>query len=273
MYVQIDEKPKYVRSVLQLIYHVFLNTIYCDPQYHAFYEQYYETNGKQSESPNNKQNDSPKKKSGPHQEVDPFFQCFYECSTLYAHSMVTKERPTMELREYLELITGNIINVLRLMNAVIHWTTAIKTNSIRLVLQESNIDISLYEFSQLLLTTPLETQHAVWQRIQKNEENQIADSQNLSLCIHILLCIAIKHKTSASKYPNTQNPDQIYAAFLEKIVSCLSQHFLRKSGNTADSGIIMEFGDLVEKLPLWILYCDKMLQSKANEQHNKSVPH
>merc|ERR1719474_100712 len=248
----IDEKPSYVRSVLQLLYHAFLSTIYRDPQYHDFYEQYYETESEQSVNP--------KKKSGPQQEVDPFFQCFYECSTLYAHSALPQGHSPEELRKYLEVITSNIFDVLRLINAVLEWSESIKTNSMRLVLTDSDIDISLYEFSQMLLTTPLETQHAVWQRIQKNEENQIADSQNLSLCIHILLCIAIKSRSTSSKYPNTENPDQIYAAFLEKIVSCLSAHFLRKSSDSAGSGIIMEFGDLVEKLPLWLLYCDQMLQ-------------
>lgn len=267
VHAQIDEKPSYVRSVLQVLYHNFLSTIYRDARYVDFYKQYYECPETES-----KESASPKKKSGPHQEVDPFFQCFYECSTLYAISTTSKDRTTpMELREYLEVIVSNICNVLRLINGVMEWSDAIKTNSVRLKLYDSSIDISLYEFSQMLLTTPLETQHAVWQRIKKNEENQIADSQNLSLCIHILLCIAIKARSATSKYPNTENPDKVYAAFLEKIVSCLSAHFLRKSSDSGDSGIIMEFGELIEKLPLWLLHCDKMLHAQAMEtKHSPS---
>merc|ERR1719242_2010158 len=122
----IDEKPTYVRSVLQLIYHAFLSSIYRDPQYHAFYKQYYETESEQSASP--------KKKSGPQQEVDPFFQCFFECSTLYAHSAVPQGHSPEELREYLEVITSNVFDVLRVINAVLEWSNSIKSDSIRLSL-------------------------------------------------------------------------------------------------------------------------------------------
>jgi len=171
----------------------------------------------------------------------------------------------LTLRQYLQSITSNVLNVLRLMNGVIVWINEIKTNSLRLTLPSSNIDMSLYEFSQLLQCIHLQTQHAVWQKIQKNDENQIADKQNLSLCIHILLCIAIKDKATTSQYPNTQNPDKIYADFLDKIVTCLSTNFLSKKADQ----IIMEFGDLVEKLPLWLLNCDEMLQKKSAQSQNE----
>jgi len=99
------------------------------------------------------------------------------------------------------------------------------------------------------------------QRIEKNDENQIADKQNLSLCIHILLCIAIKDKATTSKYPNTQHPDQIYAKFLNTIVDLLLNNFLTRQSGTGDV-ISFSFGDLVEKLSLWLLKCGELLQAK-----------
>ena len=185
------------------------------------------------------------------------------------------------MREYLELITSNILNVLKLMNGILKWLDEIKNNSIRLKIGYSKIDISLYEFSQYLKCIHLQTQHAVWQRISKNKENQIADKQNLSLCIHILLCIAIKEKHENAQYPDTKSQDGIYAKFLDKIVTCLGKHFLMNNNNNNDinmnkeqelkpepiqnnnePSIILIFGDLVDKLPLWLLNCDKILQSQ-----------
>jgi len=242
-----------VRYLLQLIYYAFLNTIYGD--YQTFYQTYYETDADtQTVTVSNGAGD-----------VDPFFQCFYECCSLFARFVIARDNlsinaQTKEVRPYLELVAANIVSVLKLMNGVLCWANASKASSVRLVLPALRIDVSLYELSQLLQCVQLETQHAVWQRIEKNDENQIADQQNLSLCIHILLCIAIKHKQSDAQYPNTQNPDAIYANFLEKVVGCLCTQFLSADD---ENGIVMEFGDLVEKLPLWLLKCDKILQSQS----------
>lgn len=267
----VDQRPTYVRYLLQLIYYAFLNTIYADSRFARFYGTYYETEAElEGPAVSTKRKAG---KGGAQQDVDPFFQCFYECSTIYAVFVTARDRLAIgakDVREHLELVTCNIVEVLRLMNRVLRWANDSKASSLRLVLPALRIDVSLYELSQLLQCVQLETLHAVWQRIEKNDENQIADRQNLSLCIHILLCIAIKHKQSDAQYPNTQNPDKIYADFLQKVVHCLCTQFLAKSADaadsadsTAESAFAMEFGHLVEKLPLWLLKCDKILQSQA----------
>jgi len=268
----VDQRPTYVRYLLQLIYYAFLNTIYDD--YQTFYQNYYETDADDADTEEKGQSGqkvSTKPKGNPEQgDVDPFFQCFYECCSLFAMFVIARDGLSIgakEVRAYLELVAANIVCVLKLMNGVLCWANASKASSVRLVLPALRIDVSLYELSQLLQCVQLETQHAVWQRIEKNDENQIADQQNLSLCIHILLCIAIKHKQSDAQYPNTQNPDAIYADFLEKVVGCLGTQFLAiKKDATDEKGIVMEFGDLVEKLPLWLLKCDKILQSQSQTQ-------
>ena len=249
-----DQRPTYVRYLLQLIYYAFLNTIYDDSRFEQFYGTYYETEEEEAAV-------STKRKGGAQQDVDPFFQCFYECSSVFAVFVIARDGRDIgakDVREHLELVTGNIVQVLKLMNSVLRWANESKASSLRLVLPALRIDVSLYELSQLLQCVQLETQHAVWQRIDKNDENQIADQQNLSLCLHILVCIAIKHKQSDAQYPNTQNPDPIYADFLEKMVNCLCTQFLASADQ---GGIVMEFGDIVEKLSLWLLKCDKILQS------------
>merc|ERR1712003_307742 len=89
----IDQKPIYVRSILKLIYYAFLNHIYIDQKYKEFYEQYYETENDQTSNQNlnipsqngkvakNKKNKI-KKKSNRQEDVDPFFQCFCQCSEI-----------------------------------------------------------------------------------------------------------------------------------------------------------------------------------------------
>jgi len=268
----VDQRPTYVRYLLQLIYYAFLNTVYDDSRYERFYGTYYETEKQQSKHSEQGPQEavSTKRKGGSQQDVDPFFQCFYECSTIFATFVITKDGLSIgakDVRDYLELVAGNIVAVLKLMNRVLCWANDSKASSLRLVLPRLRIDVSLYELSQLLQCVQLETQHAVWQRIDKNSENQISDQQNLSLCIHILLCIAIKHKQSDAQYPNTQNPDKVYAEFLEKVVDCLCAQFL--AADKEQGGIVMEFGDLVEKLPLWLLKCDKILQSQAQTASQK----
>merc|ERR1712154_43819 len=153
----IDQKPTYVRSILQLIYYSFLSHIYVDNKYKDFYEEYYKTDKELQDEVNQQSNSPPeqnsnnhkKKKSNRQEEVDPFFQCFYQCSAVYNMYNMRKEKVNINnltLRQYLQSITSNVLNVLRLMNGVIVWINEIKTNSLRLTLPSSNIDMSLYEF-------------------------------------------------------------------------------------------------------------------------------
>jgi len=160
----IDQKPAYVRSTLQSIYYSFLNLYVNDNEYKIFYETYYETETEfeKKQNGNFQQNAKKQKKSNRLEDADPFFQCFCECSRVYNLHQIGKENEKkLDLRQYLEFVASNILNVLRVMNGVIGWISNIRTNSLRLILPSSDIDISLYEFSQLLQCVHLQTQHAV----------------------------------------------------------------------------------------------------------------
>ena len=65
-------------------------------------------------------------------------------------------------------------------------------HSIELVLAENNIDITLYRFTEILLSFHLETMHKIWVRVKKNKDGCIGDKPNLKLLIHLLFCFAIK---------------------------------------------------------------------------------
>mmetsp|Transcript_17122 Transcript_17122/g.26701 ORF Transcript_17122/g.26701 Transcript_17122/m.26701 type:complete len:385 (-) Transcript_17122:1589-2743(-) len=256
--VDIDLRPIYIRILLQRIYDQFVAQIAGLQQQQqqqqsqsvaAFYSLYdyagdvdEETDGASDTRASTAD--------------DPFFECFLQCTQIY-HRHRLKAQP--QLRPCLHTVSANLPVVLRIIQQILQWLHSIQTHSVRLRIPSLHIDTSLYTMASGLLCIDIMTQHAVWQRVHKNDDNQIADRQNVSLCLHILMCIVIKKKEKYSQYPSAQSDDQTYAQFLDHIVQCLEDNFL-SSLQRPTNNFVMEFGDLVEKLPLWLVQCDRALQ-------------
>lgn len=53
----------------------------------------------------------------------------------------------------------------------------------------------------------LSTLNAVWQKIEKNEDDLIGEKKPLCLCLHILICIAIQNKYKISQSASSPSSD------------------------------------------------------------------
>ena len=144
------------------------------------------------------------------------------------------------------------------------------------------MSFSIFELIVSLQSMSLTTTYAVWQKIEKNEDELIGDKKNLCLCIHILICISIQTKyqsqnsVSACNDFNKFQKEPAYLTFLDNLSSSLCQFYLNRSirkklnanclplrDNKSESLIVMGFGDLIENLPKWLKACNDRLLSET----------
>ena len=52
--------------------------------------------------------------------------------------------------------------------------------------------MTLYDFTELLLSFHIDTIHKIWSRVPKNEDGCVGDKTNLKVMIHLLFCFAVK---------------------------------------------------------------------------------
>ena len=91
--------------------------------------------------------------------------------------------------------------------------------------RKMHLKFSVFELIHTLQTMNLSTTNAVWQKIPKNEDDLIGDQQNLCLCLHILICIAVQNKYKGQYTEDEYNRFQVFLCALMlrhalKLVKC-----------------------------------------------------
>jgi len=131
-----------------------------------------------------------------------------------------------------------------------------------------HLKFSVLDLITALQSLNLSTMNAVWQKIPKNEDDLIGDQQNLCLCLHILICIAVQNKYKSiykeADY-NLFQSEPVYLKFLDDVTSALCEYFANRAvrtkstpnclplrDNVSASRIVIGFGDLVEEMPKWL---------------------
>ena len=157
-------------------------------------------------------------------------------------------------------------------------------HSIEFKLESHKIDITLYDFTEILLSFHIETIHKIWMRVEKNEDGCIGDLKNLKLLIHCLFCLAIRKHNPVATYPPMTHPE--YVLFLTSIVDTLFNHYVKRTirnrelldyneciinGNKSHSPLVVGFEDVVDKLAPWLLNCDQLLQHKRNASNRPNL--
>ena len=72
-----------------------------------------------------------------------------------------------------------------------------------------HLKFSVFDLINALQSLNLSTMNAVWQKIPKNEDDLIGDQQNLCLCLHILICIAVQNKYKSQYNEEEYNRFQV----------------------------------------------------------------
>lgn len=160
------------------------------------------------------------------------------------------------------------------------------------------LKFSVFELIHTLQTMNLSTTNAVWQKIPKNEDDLIGDQQNLCLCLHILICIAVQNKYKGQYTEDEYNRFQVflcalplrhalilvkcfcqseavYLKFLDDVTSALCEYFANRAvrtkstpnclplrDNVSNSRIVIGFGDLVEEMPKWLMRSNDIILSR-----------
>jgi len=144
--------------------------------------------------------------------------------------------------------------------------------------RKMHLKFSVFELIHTLQTMNLSTTNAVWQKIPKNEDDLIGDQQNLCLCLHILICIAVQNKYKGQYTEDEYNRFQseaVYLKFLDDVTSALCEYFANRAvrtkstpnclplrDNVSNSRIVIGFGDLVEEMPKWLMRSNDIILSR-----------
>lgn len=175
----------------------------------------------------------------------------------------------------------------------------LKNNCMNINNNNNSDKINLSEFGEMINELPLSTMYSIWERINKNSDGIIGDSNNLLTLLHICFSLIIKVSfyiyiyifsffffqmklyihTNKRKYENAilpQEHDKDYMTFLQRINENLIYNFVSRKkrqelskirsdfilsdlNSTSNSTIILGFEDFVDHLPNWLIQIGALL--------------